>query len=102
MSVLLVILILLFVWIWNFKPHYLPPAWLEARGATPIDVVPGDHKTHSDYESVLKSLNSKKGRLKKCGLAQDSLSIYVVVEPNGRVRAGGGAAPRRGRGRRTQ
>jgi len=88
-SVLMVLMIVVFVFVWNFKPHILPPAWLEARGPTPLDVVAGDHKTHSDYQSIVKSLNAKKGRLRKCGLVQDSLSIYVVVEPNGKVRAGG-------------
>jgi serine/threonine protein kinase len=88
-SGLVVLMMVIFVWIWNVKPHYLPPAWLEAQGSTPLDLVAGDHRNLPDYDSIVGSLNAKKGRLKKCGLVQDSISIYVVVEPNGRVRAGG-------------
>lgn len=84
-----VVMILLFVWIWNVKPHHLPPAWLEANGPSALPLVAGDHKNHPDYTSIVDSLNAKKGRLRKCGLSQDALSVVVVVETNGRVRAAG-------------
>ena len=88
-SGIVVVLMVIFVWIWNVKPHHLPPAWLESQGPPAQPVIAGDHKTMPDYLSIVDSLNSKKGRLKKCGLDQDALSVMVVVEPNGRVRAGG-------------
>jgi serine/threonine protein kinase len=84
-----VVMMMLFVWIWNAKPHHLPPAWLEANGPPALSLVAGDHKTLPDYTSIVDSLNSKKGRLLKCGLGQDGLSVMVVVETNGRVRAAG-------------
>jgi serine/threonine protein kinase len=88
-SSIVVVLMIFFVWIWNVKPHHLPPAWLEAHGSPAQTVVAGDHKTLPDYNSIVDSLNTKKGRLRKCGLDQDQLSVMVVVEPNGRVRAAG-------------
>ena len=88
-SGIVVVLMLLFIWIWNIKPHFLPPAWLEAQGPVPEELRSGDPTTLPDYNSIVESLNSKKGRLRKCDLKQDSLSVMVVVEPNGSVRAAG-------------
>ena len=88
-SAMVLLLVLGLTWIHAAKPHWFPPSWLEARGAIPLDVVAGDPKNQPDYEALTKSLNTKKGRLLKCGVQQDSLSVYVVVEPNGRVRAAG-------------
>ena len=77
------------VWIQFSLPHWLPPQWLEAKGAPAVDIQPGNPTTQPDYDALLESLNSKKGRLKKCQLAQESLSVYMVVQPNGRVSAAG-------------
>jgi hypothetical protein len=88
-SGVVVVLMLFFIWIWNIKPHLLPPAWLEAQGPAPQELTSGDPTTLPDYNSIVESLNSKKGRLRKCDLKQDSLSVMVVVEPNGSVRAAG-------------
>ena len=55
----------------------------------------GDPKNQPDYEALVKSLNTKKGRLLKCGVQQDSLSVYAVVETNGSVRAAAGPSARK-------
>jgi hypothetical protein len=88
-SAMVLLLVLGLSWIHAAKPHWFPPSWLEARGATPLDVVAGDPKNQPDYEALTNSLNTKKGRLLKCGVKQDSLSVYVVIETNGQVRAAG-------------
>jgi serine/threonine protein kinase len=88
-SGIVAVLMVLFVWTWNTKPHILPPAWLEAQGPVPQDLMAGDPKTLPDHTSIVESINTKKGRLRKCNLKQDTLSVMVVVEPNGSVRAAG-------------
>ena len=77
------------LWIQFSLPHWLPPQWLEARGPTASDIQPGNPTTQPDYDALIESLNSKKARLQKCDLNQEKLSVYVVVQPNGRVSAAG-------------
>ena len=86
---MVLLLVLGLSWIHAAKPHWFPPSWLEARGSIPLDVVAGDPKISPITEALTKSLNTKKGRLLKCGVQQDSLSVYVVIETNGQVRAAG-------------
>ena len=88
-SAVVLLLMLGLTWIHAAKPHWLPPSWLEARGVVPLDVMAGDPTNQPDYEALVKSLNTKKGRLLKCGVQQDSLSVYAVIETNGSVRAAG-------------
>ena len=88
-SGIVAVLMIIFVWTWNTKPHILPPAWLEAQGPVPQNLMDGDPKTLPDYTSIVESINTKKDRLRKCKLKQDTLSVMVVVEPNGSVRAAG-------------
>ena len=89
LSVATVCLLAASFWIQFSLPHWLPPQWLEARGAAAIDIQPGNPTTQPDYDALIESLNSKKGRLEKCQLDQQSLSVYMVVQPNGRVSAAG-------------
>ena len=89
LSAATIVLWLTSLWIQFSLPHWLPPQWLEARAPAAADLQPGDPTTQPDYDALIASLNAKKARLQKCELSQETLSVYVVVQPNGRVSAAG-------------
>lgn len=89
LSVVTTLFLITSIWFHTQKPHWLPPSWLEADGPAPLEIIAGDPANQPDYEALTTSLNLKKNRLKKCGLEQDSLSVFVIVQPNGRVGAAG-------------
>ena len=89
LSAATIVLWLSSLWIQFSLPHWLPPQWLEAKAPAAADLQPGDPTTQPDYDALIASLNAKKARLQKCELNQETLSVYVVVQPNGRVSAAG-------------
>ena len=76
-----------FCFVWYLHEEMLSPANMEARGPEAFELVSGDPVRQPDYQAISNSLHQQASELEECDLDVDRITVWVIVEPDGSVRA---------------
>jgi hypothetical protein len=76
-----------FCFVWYLHDEMLSPVYMESRGPEPYEIVSGDPVRQPDYEAISASLREQSPELAQCELEVDRITVWVIVEPDGSVRA---------------
>jgi serine/threonine protein kinase len=76
-----------FCFVWYLHEEVLSPARMEARGPAPYELVSGDPVRQPDYQAISTSLQEQVPELGECDLEVDRITVWIIVEPDGSVRA---------------
>jgi hypothetical protein len=76
-----------FCFVWYLHEEMISPANMEARGPEAFELVSGDPVRQPDYQAISSSLHQQVSKLEECELDVDRITVWVIVEPDGSVRA---------------
>jgi len=76
-----------FCFVWYLYEEVLSPSHMESRGPEPYELVSGDPIRAPDYRAISDSLFSQLDTLDDCDLEVDRITVWIIVEPDGSVRA---------------